>query len=896
MAISLPANIRSVGAPLPAPIVALQRQLMINQRRYAELDAYYRGQHTHTFDSLRFQQAFGRQLASFADNWMKMVIQVTVNRLRIEGFRVGDADDLSATDADAWEVWRRNRLRRESRKGHRDAMKFGTSFVMVDPFAPDGTPLAQGAAPTVTVESPMQVIGHHYPTDRTKLVDAIKKWVGSDGFLYLNYYTPDVVLKYRSVSLPPTVAPADDMGKVLQQATWIALAEVPNPLGEVPIVPVENEPDSEEGGTSDLTTLIPLNDGLNKTLRDALVASEYQGFRQRAVMGVETPKDPVTGQPLTAHQAQLRASQSSVWFFPSPDTKVTEFGQIDLHPHMTMVDMFIHHMSMVSQTPAYMLVGKMANLPLALDTIVPTPSGRTTMGDLKAGDTVYAPDGSEQKVLDVLPIRHGRRCFRLVFDDGTEIVADAEHKWETTHFANPERPYGRRTGAQRETSVVTTEQIAQTLKTSMGTHNHFIPVAEALQGPTLTLPIDGYALGCWLADGNRAGSQITSHFSEASALAERLRSVGETVSVYPYPASDEHHRDTRLVNPTRNYARCTRDHVRPRGTKAESARCPTCTNLHFRHRYYGEPVPAETNTPFKRRLRQLGVLGNKHIPEQYFHGSVEQRLALLRGIMDGDGSVASSNTTGVCITLHDQRLAHDVHRLAQSLGHKVKLRRRRWSTSGGSLPSVRRSEGECWRMSWTPPHIVFRMERKANLQRLPNPAETRGKAQHPFRRYVVSCEPTESVPVRCINVAGPAHTFLATDACIKTHNSADAIRAAELGFVGKLEGKQQDYDPSWDLAMDLSLRAMRRTGEPQVVETIWKDAAANSGSILANELAIMGKLGVPQTALLEKYGYSPTTIARWKATGELNNMDALEAAALPTSTAPMSPGNAAPDD
>ena len=374
LAVILPAGPSSRGTVspesgklvLPAPVLPdenagrirfLERGLVVNQFRYETLEAYYNGRHpSAAFSSVAFQQWFGTQLRGFADNWMRLIVSTTNNRLHVQGFRVGDSGDTSAVDKLAWRIWKANKLAPGSRIAHRDAMRFGSAFTLIDPLT-----LRPGGLPTVTVESPLQVIGSRAAADRWCLLDAIKKWVGDDGYLRLNYYTPDVVFKYRAASAVSAYLP-NQPDRVLQQTTWMRVDEVANPLGVVPIVPIENEPDLLLGGLSDLEDMIPLNDALNKTVRDMLVASEYQAFQQRYVTGVEVPKDPVTGQPLTEHQAQLKASQSRVWMFPGANVKVGQLDQINLGPYIEAIDMFIHHLSMVTQTPAYMLVGKMANL------------------------------------------------------------------------------------------------------------------------------------------------------------------------------------------------------------------------------------------------------------------------------------------------------------------------------------------------------------------------------------------------------------------------------------------------------------------------------------------------------------------------------------------------------
>lgn len=66
---------------------------------------------------------------------------------------------------------------------------------------------------------------------------------------------------------------------------------------------------------------------------------------------------------------------------------------------------------------------------LALDTVLPTPEGQTTMGDVAVGDEVLGVDGKPTKVTGVTEVWHDRPCFVVRFSDSTEIVADAEHEW-----------------------------------------------------------------------------------------------------------------------------------------------------------------------------------------------------------------------------------------------------------------------------------------------------------------------------------------------------------------------------------------------------------------------------------------------------------------------------------
>jgi replicative DNA helicase len=68
---------------------------------------------------------------------------------------------------------------------------------------------------------------------------------------------------------------------------------------------------------------------------------------------------------------------------------------------------------------------------LALDTPLPTPSGWTTMGDVRVGDELIDADGHPTRVVAATEIMRGRPCFEVEFSDGTMIVADADHQWPT---------------------------------------------------------------------------------------------------------------------------------------------------------------------------------------------------------------------------------------------------------------------------------------------------------------------------------------------------------------------------------------------------------------------------------------------------------------------------------
>ena len=164
---------------------------------------------------------------------------------------------------------------------------------------------------------------------------------------------------------------------------------------------------------------------------------------------------------------------------------------------------------------------------LALDTPIPTPGGWTTMAELRVGDRVFDEKGRTCRVDYTSPVFIGRRCYRVCFDDGSALVADAGHRWLAYDFpawrSHRERttllelgPPGNSRLARDQSSrwrlprVVTTEQmLAEGIRRADGRPNWYVPVAGAIEGPESDLPVDPYVLGCWLGDDPAANCEPT---------------------------------------------------------------------------------------------------------------------------------------------------------------------------------------------------------------------------------------------------------------------------------------------------------------------------------------------------------------------------------------------------
>lgn len=66
---------------------------------------------------------------------------------------------------------------------------------------------------------------------------------------------------------------------------------------------------------------------------------------------------------------------------------------------------------------------------LSLDTEIPTPTGWTTMGEIKKGALLIDSTGKSTKVTEVTEVLNNRPCYLLTFAGGVKVIADENHQW-----------------------------------------------------------------------------------------------------------------------------------------------------------------------------------------------------------------------------------------------------------------------------------------------------------------------------------------------------------------------------------------------------------------------------------------------------------------------------------
>lgn len=399
----------------------------------------------------------------------------------------------------------------------------------------------------------------------------------------------------------------------------------------------------------------------------------------------------------------------------------------DLHPNL--------HVMKISQ----------AGLALALDTPILTTNGWKTIETLVVGDKVYGSRGLPCEVTYKSPIHVNRDCYEVEFCDGERIVTDGKHRWVVNceRMFNEEGLYprkGRMLPHEYETyarrGIINTETML-TCYTD-GVHNIFsIPVTEPLVNPKkVSLPLDPYLFGLWLGDGHSYSANITALVEDAEEYAKTLTAKGFNCR------------------------------VTPEGEKTVTLK-PELDLEKFKKVY--------------STLNHLGVLRNKHFPRLYLETSVENRLELLQGLMDTDGTIDKRGRPSFSNT--NPQIVEGFLELVRSLGFKPRIRWREVKSSTLKSGHVIHSKLPCAEVSFMSyaDLPVFKLPRK--LARL----KEDGRRTEAFNRRIVGIHRVDSVLTQCITVDSDDHLYLAGRGLIATHNTEVQIRKA-AAFCSRNQG------------------------------------------------------------------------------------------------------------
>ena len=423
---------------------------------------------------------------------------------------------------------------------------------------------------------------------------------------------------------------------------------------------------------------------------------------------------------------------------------------------------------------------------LSLDTEIPTPSGWKLMRDIHPGGYVFGRNGKPALVTVESKVFH-KPMYKVVFEDGSVIHASADHIWTVqtkrsrrvsryVPISDRKRPSSGKyhDGGWFET---TTEDMAgdfmRVRPDGKGReYKYRVPMQAAVEYPERELPIDPYLFGVWLGDGTSSKAEVTCGDEDIDDMLYLISQKGLDVYAKKYRCKLDAAWTIRLDNGLRG-----RGHM----------------------------------GPFKQALSDMGVLGNKHIPNDYLIASVEQRMELLKGIMDTDGTVFTKGEC--CLTQKSEAIADGFVELCSSLGIKASKHAKRAKCSG-------KDAGVVYNVTFfvDKEHTCFKLGRKT--------AKLKDKlAPRMGAKSIVSIERIHDEPSKCIAVDSDDHLYLAGRQYTVTHNTTEmaGLNLFMLTKDGEMAPQCYSAATSKDQASLLYGSTLRMLGQsPQLSRRIRK--------------------------------------------------------------------------
>lgn len=395
--------------------------------------------------------------------------------------------------------------------------------------------------------------------------------------------------------------------------------------------------------------------------------------------------------------------------------------------------------------------------PQPLNSLVGTPTGWMRMGDAEVGAKVLTPFGTTSEITAVYP-KGVQPVYRLMLRDGSAAEASAGHIWaieraESSFRLADGKAVGAGPGGKTAAWVseqMTTSQIKELIEEGQQVD---LPRIAPVEYAEADLPIDPYVLGALLGDGHVRPRGVVGFTCNDPETVEEIRRRGCVV-----------------VDDTGCGERKDGTRYRINGVNAS--------------------------------MHVLDIAGKrsweKSIPPAYLFGSVQQRIDLLRGLMDTGGAISVSGEMEFTSASHG--LAEGVQTLIRSLGGRVGI--------GAEGRGIHMSPDQTVPEAGRPAHRVQNIRLPGiNPFLLARKAERWKDRARGFNR-VVSVEYLREDEVRCISIADERHLYI-TDDFIPTHNTSNIVflKSTDDSMIETLEkmsGKtHRSYRDSKQISQDL---------------------------------------------------------------------------------------------
>lgn len=352
-----------------------------------------------------------------------------------------------------------------------------------------------------------------------------------------------------------------------------------------------------------------------------------------------------------------------------------------------------------------------------LDTKIITPYGYKLMRDIHVGDAVIGGDGNPHTVTGVFP-QGEKAVYKVTLADGRSTKCCAEHLWNVSTV-------GKRAHGNYSYDVVNLGEMLKTGVKHGEAYRYSIPMCKPVEyADAQHLPIDPYLLGALIGDGCLTMSKAKSgarpmFFSNTEQ--DVVSMVEDKLSKYGSGCRLWRNKATQCEYTIRGDVRNLRNDLVSLGLNVKS--------------------------------------GQRFIPDIYMTASSNDRMELLRGLFDTDGSFGKNGAKHY--STMSKRLAEDVTNLCWSLGMRASCK----LTSKG------------YHVQIVTDQRVYNSNKHRERDEGHRRARTRSNLAD--RISIVNIEPCGTEECQCIMVDSEEHTYLCDD-YIVTHNTVCMLLAMSI--------------------------------------------------------------------------------------------------------------------
>lgn len=422
--------------------------------------------------------------------------------------------------------------------------------------------------------------------------------------------------------------------------------------------------------------------------------------------------------------------------------------------------------------------------PQPLTSKVMTPFGWKTIGDLQIGELVTTPEGSNSKIVSKSELnREG--VYKITTTDGRVMECSRFHLFHTLTYNDKKHRLDKIKFVKNyEGSVKSLDEIISTFLNNKGKLNHYLPYCKPVTFQDTTQKyIKPYVLGVLLGDGSLSDSISFSNIDnelidrvilECQEMGLNVNKIKNTIS-YNISSDAANNKPGKEIIIT-SIADGREFRYVNIGTFLKSgdfdihratlgSRCTKNISVDGMVFSFGEKEGYSTN-PLKNELYNLNLKGkgalHKFIPKEYIYkASIEDRVDLLRGLMDTDGT---NDGKASAFTTISKQLALDVIELVRSLGGRANF-------------YTRNRIGKVTKRPFGGDIITKHISYEVNISLDFNPFYISRKAirYNPSYKHLIGIRNIELVRediVQCIKIEDEKGLYI-TDDYIVTHNTMD---------------------------------------------------------------------------------------------------------------------------